>query len=64
MSAAYCYRSVAYYYESAAYYDKSAAYYYRSATMQCIDSRLQVFLQNVVCLLSKTSSTYEAEARR
>jgi len=50
---------------SAAYYDKGVAYYYVSVTMPCkcvID--LQVFLQNVVCLLSKTSSTYEAEARR
>ena len=44
------------FYACAAYYDKGVAYYYVSVTMPCkcvID--LQVFLQNVVCLLSKTS---------
>ena len=57
--------SAAYYDKGVAYYDTGVAYYYVSVTMPCkcvID--LQVFLQNVVCLLSKTSSTYEAEARR
>ena len=58
MCAAYFDKSVAYFYVCAAYCDKSAA-------MQCkCEIDLQVFLQNVVCLLSKTSSTYEAEARR
>ena len=57
--------SAAYFIVSAAYFIVSVAYYYRSATMQCeFEIDLQVFLQNVVCLLSKTSSTYEAEARR
>ena len=56
--------STAYFYRSVTYYDECAAYYYRSATMQYKYYGLQVFLQNVVCLLSKTSSTYEAEARR
>ena len=64
MSVAYYDESAAYYDESVAYYDKSAAYYYRSAAMQYNLCRLLVFLQIVVCLLSKTSSTYEAEARR
>ena len=42
----------------------SVAYYYVSAAMLYQSAGLQVYLQNVVCLFSKTSSTYEAEARR